>query len=117
MYKQKGTGQAAATWTANLPEEGHYEIFIWNARNELVLGAVTIGADGTPIEAPKREQHYIVRYGEEKETIIIEVDTEPNDWVSLGQFYLPAGEITITLTDETAGNYVIADAVKFVRIK
>ena len=117
MYKQKGIGEAAATWTANLPAEGPYEIFIWNARNKYVQGAVTIDADGTQRVAPKRTQNYIVRYGEEEETIVVEVDSEPNDWVSLGQFYLPTGETSITLTDETNGSYVIADAVKFTRIE
>ena len=117
MYKQKGIGEAAATWTANLPAEGPYEIFIWNARNKYVQGTVTIDADGTQRVAPKRTQNYIVRYGEEEETIVVEVDSEPNDWVSLGQFYLPTGETSITLTDETNGSYVIADAVKFTRIE
>ena len=117
MYKQKGTGQATATWTANLPAEGYYEIFIWNARNKYIQGTVTIDADGTQRVAPKREQSYIVRYGKEEETIVVEVDSEPNDWVSLGQFYLPTGETSITLTDETNGSYVIADAVKFTRIE
>lgn len=117
MYKQKGIGQATATWTANLPAEGYYEIFIWNARNKYVQGTVTIDADGTQRVAPKREQSYIVRYGKEEETIVVEVDSEPNDWVSLGQFYLPTGETSITLTDETNGSYVIADAVKFTRIE
>ena len=117
MYKQKGIGQATATWTANLPAEGYYEIFIWNARNKYIQGTVTIDADGTQRVAPKREQSYIVRYGKEEETIVVEVDSEPNDWVSLGQFYLPTGETSITLTDETNGSYVIADAVKFTRIE
>ena len=41
------------------------------------------------------------------------MEEEKNDWVSLGQFYLPAGEVSVTLTDETEGIYVIADAIKF----
>ena len=65
----------------------------------------------------ERIQHYLVRYGEEEETIDIDLEVEENGWVSLGHFDLPAGKTSIILTDESESYYVIADAVKFTRIE
>lgn len=43
----------------------------------------------------------------------LDLDEETEGWVSIGNFYLPQGEVIITLTDKVSGDYVIADAVKF----
>ena len=42
---------------------------------------------------------------------------EENGWVSLGSYYLPAGRVTVTLTDKASSVFVSADAVKFTLIK
>ena len=117
VYKKQGTGQATATWNAEIPEEGYYEIAVWNARDENTY-LVTFTETGEE-KRLGRGQHYIIRYAgqEEDEEIVIDMDEEPNDWISLGHFHLPAGEVSVTLTDETTGRYVIADAVKFTRIE
>ena len=66
---------------------------------------------------PNRDQHYFVRYGEEEEKVVAqEMAEEPSGWMDLGHFLLPAGKVTVTLTDETNGLYVQADAIKFTRI-
>ena len=115
FFKKSGTGQACATWTAELPEGGYYEIAVWNAKQPNVRYIIGT-ADGGEKRA-ERNYRYIVRYGEEEETVAIDLEPEENGWVSLGHFDLPAGEVSITLTDETTGEYVIADAVKFTRIE
>ena len=113
MFKKKGTGQATATWRTELPEEGYYEISVWNARDE--NSYVTIVTEEGKEEKMGRGQRYTVQAeGQEaEEPVIVDMEAEKNDWVSLGQFYLPAGEVSVTLTDETEGIYVIADAIKF----
>ena len=115
LYKKNGTGQACATWTAELPEGGYYEIAIWNAKDSFMR--MYLGLPNGGEKRMERIQHYLVRYGEKEETIDIDLEVEENGWVSLGHFDLPAGEVSITLTDETTGEYVIADAVKFTRIE
>ena len=115
FFKKSGTGQACATWTAELPEGGYYEIAVWNAKQPNVRYIIGT-ADGGEKRA-ERDYRYIVRYGEEEETVAIDLEPEENGWVPLGHFDLPAGEVNITLTDETTGEYVIADAVKFTRIE
>ena len=115
LYKRKGTGQASATWSARLPEKGYYEIAVWktNAQNPL-FSIISTAVAGRQAE---HNYHYLVRYGEEEEAVVIDMAQEEYGWVSLGHFDLPAGEVSVTLTDETTGRYVVADAVKFTRIE
>ncbi len=115
LYKRKGTGQASATWTTQLPEDGYYEIAVWktNALNPH-FSIISTAVAGRQAE---HNYHYLVRYGEEEEAVVIDMAQEEYGWVSLGHFDLPAGEVSVTLTDETTGRYVIADAVKFTRIE
>ena len=115
LYKRKGTGQASATWSARLPEKGYYEIAVWktNALNPH-FSIISTAVAGRQAE---HNYHYLVRYGEEEEAVVIDMAQEEYGWVSLGHFDLPAGEVSVTLTDETTGRYVIADAVKFTRIE
>lgn len=113
MFKKKGTGQATATWRTELPEEGYYEISVWNARDENSY-VTTVTEEGKEEKMGRGQRYTVQAEGQEaEEPVIVDMEAEKNDWVSLGQFYLPAGEVSVTLTDETEGIYVIADAIKF----
>ena len=113
MFKKKGTGQATATWRTELPEEGYYEISVWNARDENSY-VITVTEEGKEEKMGRGQRYTVQAEGQEaEEPVIVDMEAEKNDWVSLGQFYLPAGEVSVTLTDETEGIYVIADAIKF----
>ena len=116
-YKRSGTGQATATWTAKIPENGYYEIAVWNPRN---MGMeILVYEENGKQTSVVREQQYIVRYEgqEEEEAFTINLEEEDNGWISLGRFDLPAGEASVTLTDKGSWKFVIADAVKFTRIE
>ena len=115
VFKAKGDGSASVTWEADIPEEGYYEFSVWNPSE---IGKNTIIDDGKGgYHRPNRDQHYLVRYGEEEEEVVVpEMGDEESGWMDLGHFLLPAGKVTVTLTDETNGLYVQADAIKFTRI-
>lgn len=120
---------------ANLPEPGKYEIFIHRPH------VIMYGEDTGTTDYPGMKNYYTVyTTGEEKE-IVLEVsenDRMPvyeyslsaeEAWVSLGTFTLLAGESRVVLddrgvapiTDEkfrsTYSQLVVADAVKWVKIK
>ena len=116
-YKRSGTGQATATWTAKIPENGYYEIAVWNPRD--VNMQILVYDENGKQTSVVREQQYIVRYEgqEEEEAFTINLEEEDNGWISLGRFDLPAGEASVTLTDKGSWKFVIADAVKFTRIE
>lgn len=110
VYKNKGSGANAVEWktetlktvTTRCPsgmQKCRAECFLWIRRR------------GRHKE--ERNQTYTIQYDKEKESVTLDLDEETEGWVSIGNFYLPQGEVIITLTDKVSGDYVIADAVKF----
>ena len=115
VFKAKGDGAASVTWEADIPEEGYYEFSVWNPSE--IGKSMMFSDEKGQYHHPNRDQHYFVRYGEEEEKVVAqEMAEEPSGWMDLGHFLLPAGKVTVTLTDETNGLYVQADAIKFSRI-
>lgn len=111
VYKQKGSGNNSVEWTTDLPQEGYYEVFIWNPKTD-GMSRMDFGPHRRR-NKEERNQTYTLHYNQEKESLTLDLEQEDTGWVSLGNFYLPRGEVKITLTDKVSGNYVIADAVKF----
>ena len=115
VFKAKGNGSASVTWEADIPEEGYYEFSVWNPSE--IGKSMMFRDEKGQFHGPNRDQHYFVRYGEEEEEVVVpEMGDEESGWMDLGHFLLPAGKVTVTLTDETNGLYVQADAIKFSRI-
>lgn len=127
--KGVGTGKYKAEWTAQIPEEGTYEVFFCNGEFFKM---------GLSLQARKKGGvRYYTVYGREKGT---EVQVEPAEvpigWVSLGKYHFEKGEAKVVLDDrgETikegektsvtvnemviTGMYkqaIVADAVKWVK--
>ncbi|MCR9011537.1 hypothetical protein [Gabonibacter chumensis] len=137
FVKKAGTGKFKAEWVANLPEAGKYEIFIH--RPHILASCEEKNAT---TDYPGMKNYYTVYTPAGKEEVVLEVPEgnprlhlsadltlpEESAWVSLGRFTLPAGESRVVLDDrgvahvqdKTWGEYcqlIIADAVKWVRIK
>ena len=117
--KTVGTGQYKAIWTAELPEDGKYEVFAMHQKSTFVFGGnlygYTISGEGKASEEVHRE-------------------FEPGGWVSLGEFYFKQGKATVELDDRLIVKKkdnekdtkqgkmplqvpkIVADAVKWVKI-
>lgn len=113
VYKNKGSGANSVEWKAEIPKDGYYEVSIWNptqAFGRMMGMGMGMRRRG---EQSDRKQTYTILYGQQKETVTLDLEEENNGWVSIGNFYLSQGEVSIQLTDKVSGYYVIADAVKF----
>ena len=96
-----GNGNSGVEWTAELPEAGEYEVFVYlgdvPADNGDVL-TYTVGYDG----------------GEE----MVEVDMKQRGWVSIGRYACTAGNNRVYLTDKGRDKqWIYADAVKWMRVR
>lgn len=105
VYKKKGSGHNSVVWSAEIPQEEYYEISVWNTKSNR--------RDSYRHDKEERKQTYTIRYGNREESITLNLQEEEAGWISFGNFHLPQGITTITLTDKVSGRYVIADAVKF----
>lgn len=112
VAKRKGSGANSVEWKAEIPESGYYEIAIWNPKTNQFRRF----SDGG--NRDERIQTYTVKYEDNQENISLDLEKEKEEWVSIGNFDLPKGPVTITLTDKISGShYVVADAVKFTPVK
>lgn len=111
VYKIKGSGANKVQWVTDIPKDNYYEVFIWNPKFETWnWRRRNRGHEG-------HTQTYVVRYEEEEEEISVDLGQEEKGWVSLGSFYFPAGEVSVTLSDNVSALFVMADALKFTLIK
>ena len=114
-------------WIADLPEAGEYEILVYQS-------CIKKGAWGYTGESnyPGMKNYYTVYTSNGSEEIVIERTGDDSDeWISLGRFDLPAGESHVVLDDrgippfevtkewgkDKYAQLVVADAVKWVKVK
>ncbi len=132
----KGEGRQRATYTAELPEAGRWRVELHvpslspvpgggEIRREVRIG----GGDGGPSSDSARAARVNVSFGLNLGTYDLELrnagSSHPIDfdaqgagigWAVLGDFDLASGTVELELSDDTTGNVVAADAVRFVRL-
>ena len=100
VWALKGEGEATATWTADLPRAGRYEVWVF------------CGPDPNRDHATDAE--YTVTHAGGERTFRVDQTQEPTEWRKLGVFGFGAdAPAVVRLTNRADGN-VVADAVKFV---
>jgi hypothetical protein len=95
-----GTPTAAAVWTATLPVDGRYAVYVWYRP----------GSGRAP------DAGYTVHHAGGETAVSVDQRHHGQTWHYLGTYGFRAGEVaTITLTNLSAhaGRVVIADAVRF----
>lgn len=128
MHYMTATGKGNyAEWNATLPEDGMYEVWVFNPRNLMELIDISIY---------NYAQRYTV-YAREKEIVEIDMFKEPQGWVKIGKYDFKAGAAKVVLHDDIVVNegqkkrnafnwslendeklfpVIFADAVKWVRV-
>ncbi len=125
-----GTGDRSAIWNADIPESGMHEIYYYVGKMP-VRGRGRPGGGGgggggrggqrgnqdrqqdNPIAGPYQ---LTIFHDDGEDEITIDVDKAEEGWNLLGNFYLSSGKAKVSLTNETQGKLVIADAVKWVKV-
>ena len=64
---------------------------------------------------PNDEYHYIVHHDDGNEEVVLNLKDTESGWNFLGNFYFSPGPAMIEITNQSSGQIVVADAVKFVR--
>ena len=104
---KSGKGDQLATWKAQIPEEGQYELYYYVYRSpDIRYGRHFRG---------KTEYKFKIEYGDESEDGYIDVRRANDGWERIGTYYFKEGPVSVTLSNKTELRSVTADAVKFVR--
>jgi len=128
MAIRRGDGTNHVTWSTVLPEKGFYDLYVYipvsamykrPSRNRDQGGQGQNQGQGRgfrPEFADKgTDYNYTISSNEGTETVSYELNDPEDGWNRLGSFHFPADSVSIQLSNETDGNRIIADAVKWVR--
>jgi hypothetical protein len=95
-----GTPTAAAVWTATLPTDGEYAVYVWYRP----------GSDRAP------DAHYTVYHAGGETTVVVDQRYHGITWHYIGTYGFRGGEearVTLTNQSSVAGKRIVADAVRF----
>ena len=94
QFNAAGTGVNTVTWTASVATAGDYVVYArWTAHPNRATNAT-----------------YAINYTGGSDSVAVNQQANGGQFVALGTYSLPAGDVTVTLTDNANG-YVIADAI------
>jgi hypothetical protein len=102
---RKGSGTRGATFAAVLPHGGSWEV-------EYHVPGWRRGPAGKT--GPSRGKWQLaIEGGSAQQTASLDADAASVGWNSVGRFDLAAGDVKVRVSDETDGEYVQADAIRF----
>lgn len=100
-----GTPTATATFTPNIPKAGYYSVYVWYRKS--AAGTTTADAQ------------FVINHTGGSSTWVQDQNHDGYSWKYVGTYYFEAGSsatagsVVINNLSGTAGNRVIADAVRF----
>lgn len=96
-FASSGTGASVVRWTAQLPNSGMYEVFVWYPQ----------GSNRTP-NAP-----YTVAGLDGNTTVRVDQRTGGGGWRSIGTYPFSQGSASVSLSNDCQPSVVLADAVRW----
>jgi len=128
MAIRNGDGTNYVSWSTVLPEKGFYDVYVYIPVSAMYQrpSRRSQGSEGQgqgqenrhfgPEFADKgADYNYTISSNEGSEHLVFELNNPEDGWNRIGSFHFPADTAEITLSNETDGRRVIADAVKWVR--
>lgn len=106
-----GKGDSRAVFEAELPEGGRW-LLQYHVPSLRVMGL------GSQAWGPQDEQgtyHLEVDAGQTKELVDFDAAAAETGWNEVDAFDLPAGTVTVSVSDNTSGATVVADAIRWDR--
>jgi hypothetical protein len=122
VYTRGGTGDKSVKWTAPIGEPGYYDVYIYIGKptNRVTImrggpgGPGGPGGQGQQGESPYKDMHYKIHHDEGIDEITVDYENADGGWNNLGRYYL-SDTAKVELTNQSQGNIVIGDAVRWVR--
>ncbi|WP_430816687.1 hypothetical protein [Carboxylicivirga sp. RSCT41] len=109
VYKRKGSGEGYVNWKAELKESGMYEVYAY------VPNVTTRFRRRRDSNNKDVNYNFTVYHDDGEEQVEVLVNNDNNGWMYLGEYYFSEGAANIKLSDITNNEYVIGDAVKWVK--
>ncbi|MCK5740277.1 hypothetical protein KAH55_13900, partial [bacterium] len=111
-YIKAGNGSQKVSWAADLPESGTYDVYVYGGTPFVPRHRGRRGGGNSPSVG---QYHYTIFHDDGSNTVEVDMKEAGEDWVFLDSYYFSAGEAKVELSDQSDGQMVFADAVKFVK--
>ncbi len=102
-WAKQGGGEAVARWRPDLREAGVYAVYVWH------------GDD--PFNDHATDAPYTVRHRDGEASRAVNLREGAGAWKLLGEFAFDAGRDGFVSTNNRSAGNVVADAVKFVKVR
>jgi len=107
-YIKAGNGENKVSWKADLPEPGKYEL------SYHVVDIPSTNLFNLGRRKPRvKDFHFTVYDDEGANELNVDLDGAAPGWYTLGTFYFSKGEAKVELNDESKGELVYADALRW----
>ncbi len=123
VYTRGSSGDNTVSWTAILDKPGYYDIYTYVGKTEdrVTVRTGVAGAPGAPPPPDSRgnsqykDLHFKIYHDEGVDEITLDYENAESGWNNLGRYYLSPDTAKVELTNQSAGMFVIGDAVKWVK--
>jgi hypothetical protein len=119
VYTRAGTGDKFVVWKTAIKKPGYYDIYCYIDKSLSNTGGKSAGDnnqdEGERRDNEYRDMHYKVYHDDGVEDISLDYENASGGWNNLGRFYLSHDSAKVMLTNKSAGQLVIGDAIKWVR--
>ena len=113
----QGDGRASARFSAQLPEAGRwrvgYHLPELGRPNNVSGGAFSVRIQTGILTREKGSLDLKIVADGEETPVEFDASAASIGWNDLGEFSLPAGEVSLVVSDQTSGSLVVADAVRW----
>ncbi|MBI9061679.1 MAG: hypothetical protein JEZ14_06795 [Marinilabiliaceae bacterium] len=109
FYKRRGSGNGKVIWTADLKQSGNYDVYAHVPATDFGWRRHRDNNSG--------EQDYLftVSHDDGDEEVSVTISKNNSGWIYLGDYYCSQGAAKVQLSDQTNGDLIIGDAVKWVK--
>ena len=109
VYKRRGSGEGYASWQRDLPQSGNYEVYAYVPNISFRFGRRRGNRN------KEVNYNYRVYHDDGMEEVEVTVSNSNEGWLYLGEYYYSEGTSKVELSDVSNNEYVIGDAVKWVK--
>ena len=111
-YIRSGSGNRQVSWSKELPEDGLYDVYAYMFDKQAFWRRHRHGGSG---DDTFDDFTYIIYHSVGHDQITLDAGRASSGWNFLGTFFFNKGVAKIELTDQSKGQSVVADAVKWVK--
>ena len=108
-YIRSGDGSKKVSWNIPIKADGTYEVFSYIVKTRRGGGPRRDNQDSGG------EYNYTIYHNSEKEAVAVDLKTAEDGWNSLGSFFFSGDTVKVELSNKSAAQVVVADAIKLVK--